>query len=39
VPEHESGRLFRDLLGRLNAQAATACDRVELVVAGRVITL
>lgn len=39
VPEHESGRLFRDLLGRLNAHVATSCDRVELVVAGRVITL
>ncbi len=39
VPEHESGRLFRDLLGRLNAHVAASCDEVELVVAGRVITL
>jgi len=39
VPEHESGRLFRDLLGRLNAHVATSCDEVEFVVAGRVITL
>ena len=39
VPEHESGRLFRDILGRLNAQVAVSCERVELVVAGRVITL
>ena len=39
VPDHESGRLFRDLLGRLNAHVATSCDQVELVVAGRVITL
>ena len=39
VPEHPSGRLFRDLLGRLNAAAAVACDHVALVVAGRVLDL
>lgn len=26
VPEHASGRLFRDELGRLNARVAAACD-------------
>ncbi len=39
VPATPSGRLFRDQLGRLNAQVAAACDRVVLVVAGRVIDL
>lgn len=39
VPATPSGRLFRDQLGRLNAQVAAACDRVVLVVAGRVIEL
>lgn len=39
VPEHPSGRLFRDLLGRLNAAAADACDLVSLVIAGRVLDL
>ena len=39
VPEHESARLFRDILGRLNTTVAASCDRVDLVVAGRVITL
>ena len=39
VPDHESGRLFRDILGRLNTSVGAACDRVDLVVAGRVITL
>ena len=39
VPEHRSGRLFRDLLGRVNQRVATACDEVHLVVAGRVIVL
>ncbi len=39
VPEHRSGRLFRDLLGRANQQVATACDEVHLVVAGRVLRL
>jgi len=39
VPEHRSGRLFRDLLGLVNQQVATACDEVHLVVAGRVLRL
>jgi adenosylcobinamide kinase/adenosylcobinamide-phosphate guanylyltransferase len=39
VPEHRSGRLFRDLLGTVNQRFAAACDEVHLVVAGRVLTL
>lgn len=39
VPEHRSGRLFRDLLGRTNARVADVADRVELVIAGRVLDL
>ena len=39
VPEHSSGRLFRDLLGRMNAHAAQACDQVTLVVAGMALDL
>ncbi len=39
VPEHRSGRLFRDLLGVVNQRAAAACDEVHLVVAGRVLRL
>lgn len=39
VPEHRSGRLFRDLLGLLNQRVAAACDEVHLVVAGRVLRL
>ena len=39
VPEHRSGRLFRDLLGTVNQHFATACDEVHLVVAGRVLKL
>ncbi len=39
VPAHRSGRLFRDLLGRVNQRVATACDEVHLVVAGRVLVL
>jgi adenosylcobinamide kinase/adenosylcobinamide-phosphate guanylyltransferase len=39
VPEHASGRLYRDLLGTLNARVAAVCDDVDLVVAGRAITL
>lgn len=39
VPEHRSGRLFRDLLGLVNQRVAAACDEVHLVVAGRVIRL
>ena len=39
VPEHASGRLYRDLLGTLNARIAAECDDVDLVVAGRVVHL
>lgn len=39
VPAHRSGRLFRDLLGRLNGRVADTCDHVALVVAGRVLDL
>jgi adenosylcobinamide kinase/adenosylcobinamide-phosphate guanylyltransferase len=34
VPDTSSGRLFRDLLGRVNVALAAACDDVEVVVAG-----
>lgn len=39
VPEHRSGRLFRDLLGTANQRLAAGCDEVHLVVAGRVLRL
>ncbi|HET7900168.1 MAG TPA: bifunctional adenosylcobinamide kinase/adenosylcobinamide-phosphate guanylyltransferase, partial [Candidatus Nanopelagicales bacterium] len=39
VPEHASGRLYRDLLGTVNARVAAVCDDVSLVVAGRVLAL
>ena len=39
VPEHRSGRLFRDLLGVVNQRFGAACDEVHLVVAGRVLRL
>lgn len=39
VPEHRSGRLFRDLLGTVNQRLAQGCDEVHLVVAGRVLKL
>jgi adenosylcobinamide kinase / adenosylcobinamide-phosphate guanylyltransferase len=39
VPASASGRLFRDLLGELNARLSLAADRVVLVVAGRVLDL
>lgn len=39
VPEHRSGRLFRDLLGTVNQRLGAACDEVHLVVAGRVLVL
>jgi adenosyl cobinamide kinase/adenosyl cobinamide phosphate guanylyltransferase len=35
VPATASGRMFRDLHGRMNAAVAAASDRVTLVVAGR----
>jgi len=34
VPRTASGRLFRDLLGRVNLTVAAACDDVELVTCG-----
>lgn len=39
VPEHRSGRLFRDLLGTVNQHLAQECDEVHLVIAGRVLKL
>lgn len=39
VPAHRSGRLFRDHLGVVNQRLAAVCDRVHLVVAGRVLEL
>ena len=39
VPDHASGRLFRDLLGFVNQRVAEVCDEVHLVVAGRVLRL
>lgn len=39
VPEHRSGRLFRDLLGAANQRVASVCDEVHLIVAGRVLRL
>ena len=39
VPEHRSGRLFRDLLGEVNQRFAQECDEVHLVVVGRVLVL
>ena len=30
VPEHRSGRLFRDLLGTVNQRVAAACDEVAI---------
>ena len=39
VPEHRSGRTFRDLLGRVNQRIAAASDDVLLVVAGRTLRL
>ena len=39
VPEHRSGRLFRDLLGTVNQRIAAVSDDVLLVIAGRVLRL
>ena len=39
VPEHRSGRVFRDLLGSVNQRVAATCDEVHLVVSGRVLRL
>lgn len=39
VSEHRSGRLFADLLGRLNQQVAAVSDEVVLMVMGRPLVL
>ncbi len=39
VSEHRSGRVFTDLLGRVNQAVAGHCDDVVLVVAGRALHL
>lgn len=39
VPEHRSGRIFRDVLGITNQRIADASEEVALVVAGRVLHL
>ena len=39
IPEHRSGRLFRDEIGALNGTLAALCERVTLVVAGIPLTL
>ncbi|MGW0036511.1 bifunctional adenosylcobinamide kinase/adenosylcobinamide-phosphate guanylyltransferase [Gordonia sp. NPDC003376] len=39
VPESASGRLFRDLLGRLNAAVAHESDSVVLMVAGQAVVV
>jgi adenosylcobinamide kinase/adenosylcobinamide-phosphate guanylyltransferase len=39
VPEHRSGRVFRDVLGVVNQRVAECSDEVALVVAGRVLYL
>lgn len=39
VPATPSGRLFRDLLGTVNAKLASACEEVTLMVAGRPLPL
>ncbi len=39
VPDTVAGRVFRDLLGRLNAEIAARTEDVRLLVAGRVVTL
>lgn len=39
VSQHRSGRVFTDLLGRVNQAVAAECDDVVLVVAGRALHL
>lgn len=39
VPAHRSGRVFRDVLGSVNRRVAAVSDRVDLVIAGRVLAL
>jgi adenosylcobinamide kinase/adenosylcobinamide-phosphate guanylyltransferase len=39
VPPYQAGRIFADELGRTNQRIAAVCDRVVLLVAGRVLEL
>ncbi len=39
VPDHATGRLFRDTLGRMNTQLTAAADAAYLAVAGRLVDL
>jgi adenosylcobinamide kinase/adenosylcobinamide-phosphate guanylyltransferase len=39
VPDNELGRTFRDVLGRVNALAASRATAAYLVVAGRVLAI
>jgi adenosylcobinamide kinase/adenosylcobinamide-phosphate guanylyltransferase len=39
VPTSQAGRIFRDLLGRLNQRLAAASEETALVVAGRTLEL
>ena len=39
VPEYALGRIYRDLLGRVNQQVSRAADRAWLLVAGRALAL
>jgi adenosylcobinamide kinase/adenosylcobinamide-phosphate guanylyltransferase len=39
VPEHVSGRIFRDVLGRLQQEIAAHAARVYLIVSGIAIDL
>ena len=39
VPATRSGRLYRDLLGQVNAAVSAACDETVLMVAGRPLAL
>ena len=39
VPVYRFGRVFRDIAGRVNQQAAEAADRVVLMVSGIPVTI
>jgi adenosylcobinamide kinase / adenosylcobinamide-phosphate guanylyltransferase len=39
VPMHRMGRMYRDVLGRVNAKVSLLCDEAYLTVAGRVLRL